>query len=820
MPQRPPQPRTAPLGYTGKASRYDECVDTTGQVRPTWTGFFDYLGDDPVAKLTTASDTCRRAVIEQDVSMNVYLGQQSGTQPWPLDAVPLLISADEWTTLSRGLRQRAQLLNELLLDLYGPQKLLRSGLLPSTLAMANPHFLRACAGLGLANGVFLHTYAADLARSPDGQWWVIEDRLDAPSGLGYTLQNRIIARQALPELFQHTPVQKLYQFLNDYRTSLAALSPRRENAHVTLLSPGPANETYFEQAYLSRYLGCDLAEGEDLMTRDGQVFLRTVGGLKRTDVLLRRLDSDFCDPLELNAHSVLGIPGLVQAAQGGEIALANQLGARALETPALLAFLQPLCRHLLGEELLLPSAATWWGGQPGPLAYMLDHLPELVIKPTFRGPNAPAPRYGGRMTPEARASLADEIRAQPWAWCAQERVVHGTTPGWHEGTLRPMPFITRFFLAAQDGDYAVMPGGLTRCNPRGEDMIVSLQQGGISKDTWVLHAEPIDPRIIALPAAHTTEALRHAAATPSRTADNFFWLGRYLERCSQLARHLEKAGPLLRDEIAVLDPGVAADTLQLILTSQATAAPVGSTPEHHASLVRYVTTDRTNPASLVSNLDNLSGLLDRIKVRLPSEVWPLIRQLRRRSVAPDNAAITTLRQQLATLEGLTAEAMPRDTAWRFLDLGRRIERSSQLLMLLHGLVHPADESPTTEFRLQTVLHLADCLSTYGQVFHGALTTEAALDWLMCSPENPRGLHFQLDRIHTHFGTLPESLAPQAVAAMRLLALRLLSETRSADLPALAADPFHAREVFHDLRTDVTGLSDRLTQIYFSHAAIG
>lgn len=815
----PPLFRTAPLGYTGKSSRYDECVDATGRLRESWTGFFDYLGDDPAAKLAAATDTCRRAIIEQDVSMNVYLGQQTGTQPWPLDAVPLIISAEEWAKISRGLRQRAHLLNELLLDLYGPQKLLRSGLLPATLAMANPHFLRACAGLGLANGVFLHTYAADLARSPDGQWWVIEDRLDAPSGIGYTLQNRIIARQALPDLFPHAPVQRLYQFLHDYRASLAALSPHGEDAHITLLSPGPANETYFEQAYLSRYLGYDLAEGEDLITRDGQVFLRTVGGLKRTDVLLRRLDSDFCDPLELNAQSVLGVPGLVQAAQGGQIALANQLGARALETPALLAFLQPLCRHLLGEELLLPSAATWWGGQPGPLAYLLEHLPELVVKPTFRGPQAPAPRYGARLTPDARAQLADEIRARPWAWCAQERVIHGTTPGWHEGALRPMPFITRCFLARHDGDYHVMPGGLTRCNPRGEDMIVSLQQGGISKDTWILHEgrPDITPR---LPGARTTEALRHPAATPSRTADNFFWLGRYLERCSQLARHLEKAGPLLRREIIALDPGVAADTLRHILDAQAAPVPPDTTPEQQAALVRQVSADPANPASLAANLDCLGNLLDRLKVRLPPEAAQLLRQLRRRPLLADPAAYAPLRQQLAALEGLTTETMPRDTAWHFLDLGRRLERGSQLLALLTNLLHPTDDVAPTEFRLQTVLNLADCLSTYGHVFHGSLTCEAALDWLFQAPENPRGLHFQLEHIHAHLALLPETLAPQAVTAMRASAFRLLSEIRVADLPALAAAPWDARQLFLDLRGDLITLSDRLTQIYFSHAVRG
>jgi len=816
MPHSTPITRSAPLGYAGKASRYDECVDAAGKLRAPWASFFDFLGPDPTAKLRTATDACHRAILEQDVSMNVYLGQQSGAQPWPLDAVPLLISAAEWAHISRGLRQRAHLLNELLLDLYGPQKLLREGLLPATLGMANPHFLRACAGLGKPDGVFLHTYAADLARSPDGKWWVIEDRLDAPSGLGYSLQNRIIVRQALPDIFHRAPVERLYQFFQDYRTSLEALSPNRDAPQITLLSPGPANETYFEQTYLARYLGYTLTEGEDLITRGREVFLRTVGGLKRTDVILRRVDSDFCDPLELDASSLLGVPGLVQAAHGGQVALANQLGARALETPALLAFLQPLCRHILGEELLLPSAGTWWGGQPGPLNYILEHLPELVVKPVFRTPTAPPPRYGARMGKAARAELADEIRAQPWAWCGQERVLHGTTPGWHEGALRPMPFISRFFLTWHEGDYLAMPGGLTRCNPKGEDMIVSLQQGSISKDTWVLQ-EGRPQSTPSLPAARTTEALRHPAATPSSMADNFFWLGRYLERCSQLVRQLEKTGPLLRDEIAVLDPGVAADTLRLVLGAQGALVPADATPEQQTSVLRHASADRTLPASLASNLAYLVSLLDRIKVRLPPEAWQMLRQLRRRPALLDPAARTALRQQLAAFEGLTTEAMPRDTAWRFLDLGRRIERGQQLLALLRGALHPIDGTAPTEFRLQTVLHLADCFSTYRSVFHGSLTTAAALDWLFHSPENPRGLCFQVERIHTHLELLPEALAPQAVAALRTQALRMLGDVRLAPLDELATKAGEANDIFSVLRVELGEMSDRLTQIYFSHA---
>ena len=271
--------------------------------------------------------------------------------------------------------------------------------------MANPRFLRPCSGLGSQRGVFLHHYAADIARSPDGRWWVLQDRLDAPSGLGYSLQNRHIVRTALSADFRGLQVEQLARFFEEFRSSLAGLAPPPawgEEPRVVFLTPGPANETYFEHAYLARILGHPLVEGADLTTRDRQVFLRTVSGLKRVSAIVRRVDSSFCDPLELNSQSVLGVPGLVHAAQGGRVAIANQLGGAALESARLLAFLKPLCGAVLNEDLRLPSVATWWCGQEAAREHVLDNLESLVIKPSFRERGALATRYGALLTRHER----------------------------------------------------------------------------------------------------------------------------------------------------------------------------------------------------------------------------------------------------------------------------------------------------------------------------------------------------------------------------------------------------------------------------------
>ncbi len=812
-------------GYAGLPDRYDECRAPNGAVRPHWADFLRGLGPDPAATLGTASDACARSVLEQDVSMNVYAGARSEPKPWPLDVVPQLVSAQDWAVLSDGLRQRARLYNTLLTDLYGPQKFLRKGVLPAELAMANPHFLRPCMGLGDAKGVFLHHYAVDIARSPDGQWWVVQDRLDAPSGLGYSLQNRLIVRSALSRSFQGAPVERLDKFFRDFRSSLGQLAPSPtwgEDPRVVFLTPGPANETYFEHAYLARFFGYPLVEGADLTMRDRQVFLRTVGGLKRVDGVVRRVDSSFCDPLELNARSVLGVPGLVHAAHGGRVAIANQLGGAALESACLLAFLEPLCRSVLGEDLRLPSVATWWCGHPAARKYVLDNLADLVIKPSFRERGAVATRYGGLMTARARDALAADIRARPGAYCGQERVLLGTTPAWSAGALRPVPFIMRLFVAWHDGDYQVMPGGLTRFDPTGADAIVSLQRGSVTKDTWILAAPRPSTDLPALPPIEPNAGYQRPASTPSRLADNLYWLGRYLERTAQMARLLDRLEPLLRNEIAALDPAVARDSLRILLAAQHSEVEEEASLAELAAQIRREAGDPDHPGSLAANLGQLIRVLDQVKVNLPPEFWRVLRRLRAIAEKGQPQREPELAQHLANLEALTAETLAHDTGWRFLKLGRRIERARHLVFLADELLLPTPRAGEflarpSEFRLQTFLHFTDSLFIYRSIYHGVYQPASVLAWLITAPENPRGLRFQAERIAEHLAALPDEVAPRAVPALRATAFRLVSSVKLIEPWALAADPRQAQEFLTGAEAILADLNTRLTHIYFSHS---
>jgi uncharacterized alpha-E superfamily protein len=640
----------------------------------------------------------------------------------------------------------------------------------------------------------------------------LRDRIDAPSGLGYSLQNRILTRQVLPAVFHSAPVERLYDFFRGFRTSLEQLAPGRhgEEPRVVFLSPGPANEANFEHAYLARYLGFPLIEGADLTTRDRQVFLRTVGGLKRVDTILRRVDSAFCDPLELHGHSLLGVPGLVHAARSERVALANQLGGGALETTALLSFLGPLCREVLGEELRLPSVATWWCGHEKARDYVLDHLDTLAVKPTFREPGLSATRFGSFLTEEERVALAADIRARPWAYCGQERVRLGTTPAWIEGTLRPAPFILRLFVTWEDGDYRVMPGGLTRFHPAGDDAFVTLQHGGVTKDTWVLHpGSPTPPP----PVSALADLVHRPNDTPSRLADNLYWLGRYLERTAQLTHLLEKLDPLLRDEIAGLDPAVAEASLRLLLESQGARIPPGANFEQLDALLDDAIDNPALPASLSSNLASLIRNLDQAKVRLPPEAWRCLRHLRAALDSAEPPEPAELAPHLTALETIANETLAHDTAWRFLMLGRQLERGQQLVFIARHLL---GRGVPGEFRLQTLLHFADSLFSYRTAYHGAFQPIPVLSWIFAAEENPRGLRFIADRLNEHLAALPEELAPRPVAALRSTAFRLVSRVRLFDAVALAGSPVQTTAFLQEVQMILAEVNDRVTQVYFIH----
>ena len=811
----------------------DELVDGDGVPRPHWRGFLRSVRELGGPELLRRWDAAQRLIHDNGVTYNVYGDPRGMDRPWQLDAFPLVVASEEWRGLRAGLEQRAVLLDLLLADLHGPQRLLHEGLLPAELVFAHPGFLRPCHGLALPEDRHLHVYAADLARSPDGQWWVLADRTQAPSGAGYALENRIVLARALPEAFREGRIARLAGFFRTLRDTLRRLAPGgRDNPRIALLTPGPYNETYFEHAYLARYLGWTLVEGADLTVRDRTLYLKTLGGLERIDVVLRRVDDAFCDPLSLRADSALGVAGLLQAVRAGNVVVANALGSGLVETPALLAFLPGLCRALLGEALKLPSVATWWCGHRDVLAYVIEHLGELVVKPTFPGTGL-EPVFGERLSAAEREALVARLRARPHLYVAQEQVELSTAPVWTGDAVSARHVVLRAYgVAAREG-YDVMPGGLTRVATTRDSLVVSMQRGGGSKDTWVPGDGPVPAITLLPPTSAPLELVRGGAELPSRVADNLFWLGRYVERAEGLVRLARVT--LLRLDDEASGGGGPARRFAAALARQsgvdALAPEPGEALERVESRVLALVLREEGPRALGATLASVHHLAFTLRDQISLDTWRVLSRLREEMAEardqdddePDTAAVRRLVDRMvmgvAAWSGLAMENMTRGQGWRFADMGRRIERALHTASLLGDVLVPAasDDTPL----LEALLEVADSALTYRRRYLAALQPVPVLDLLLTDETNPRSIAFQLVAAAEHVDRLPRRLPAAGPSPEQRIALAALTRVRLADVHELgrlaAGKRLQLAELLGRLAQDLPSLCDAITRSYLSHA---
>jgi len=823
-------------GYTPTPGVYDEMMAADGSIRPHWRRFLTGLESLAEAELTRRWDTAQRLIHENGITYNVYGDPRGMARPWELDAVPLLISQEERDFLEAGLIQRATLLNRILADLYGPQRLLTEGKLPAALVLGNPQFLRACHGMEVPDGTYLHIYAADLARAPDGRWWVLNDRAQAPSGAGYALENRIILSRSLPELFRDCRVERLASFFRSFRDALLAL-PERDEPRAVLLTPGPFNETYFEHAYLARYLGFTLVEGADLTVRDDHVFLKTLDGLKPVDLILRRLDSEFCDPLELRADSLVGVAGLVRAVKAGNVVIANALGSGLVENEALMGFLPNLCREILGEDLHIPCIATWWCGQEDARAYVLDNLDSLVINPTFQNRSMLASpdesMIGADMSAKERAALAARMAVRGYDYIGQELVALSTAPVWRDGGLQPAPMALRMYVAAGPNGYVVMPGGLTRVSSSDDARAVSMQRGDGSKDTWVLSSGPVSTFSMLRSGDQAVQLRRSGTALPSRAADNLFWLGRYAERAEGTLRLLRGVATRLAEDVMPGDSWSALDRILRMLSEEGNGEHDDAPHEVDvASMEQQLTRwlyDRQAFFSLRSNLDHLQRTASLVRDRLSLDAWRTLNrfQLDRAWEQPPAvldvaATLELLNDSLRTLSafsGMEMENMTRNMGWRVLDLGRRLERAGHTIELIRILL--AEGDPEADGRLELILELADSFMTYRSRYFSTPQLAAVLDLLLIDETNPRSVGFQITAIAEHIAALPREDDQPILTGHRRVVTATQAALRLADFRALCKADEHGRrtdldELLSRLAADMPLLSDSIASAYFSH----
>ncbi|NYT41402.1 circularly permuted type 2 ATP-grasp protein [Sphingomonas sp. R-74633] len=757
------------------------CARTKGDA--AWTAVFEELAALAGDNLETARERAHRQA--EDIGTGFRIAGEGEERPWPLSPIPLLIAEAEWHGIAAGVAQRAEVMEAVLADIYGEGKLVADGHVPAAVVTGSPFFLRPLTNLVPPGGYHLQAVAFDLCRGPDGSWRVLSDQLRAPAGAGYALENRLAMGQTLDGLQGRLNIARHAPFFAAFREGLAARC-RRAEPRIALLTPGRLNPSYAEQAHLARYLGWLLVEGADLAVLDDLLYVRTIAGLKRVDALWRRLDPRLLDPLALDSHSTIGVPGLVDAMVAGNVVIANAPGAGLIEAPAFSAFLPRLAELLTGEGLKLPNIATWWCGQDGARIHVEANLDSLLIAPAFGvaplGLPGGAPVLGASLTGEARAALLADLTRRPQDYVGQEVVHLSTMPVVAEDRLAARPFTLRVFAArGADGNWEVLPGGFARIGEHADARAAVMGEGMWSADVCVHGPEPVEP-VSLLPSGDSTQLRRNPGTLPSRVADNLFWLGRYLERGEA---QLGVIRALLGNSISA-DTGaaLAADTVRrlsdILVASNAAAAPSGLKRADLTQLARTALEDMDGWSSVAAINGQARRIGEVSRDRLAADMVRLLdAPFPARGGLLEKAG--SLQRRYSALAGLAAEHMGRTDAWRFHDMGRRIERAVQTLRFLRAF----GRIDATSDDLGTLLDLADSQISYRQRYLTGIARVPVLDLITLDPGNPRGIAYQVAAISGHLNKLPvlsdDGLAePQQEQARELAAILVTAHATRID----------------------------------------
>jgi uncharacterized circularly permuted ATP-grasp superfamily protein/uncharacterized alpha-E superfamily protein len=799
---------TAP-GYAPLPGSWDELLDDTGAVRGEWAFMSQALTEIGVPELLRRQREAWRLLEQDGVIYNVY-GDGGGDPPtrWQLDPVPTLIGSREWETIESGVIERAELLSLILEDLYGPRELLTKRLLPAELVFGSDGFVRACDGIRLPGAQQLFSYAADIGRDADGRPVVMADRTQAPSGAGYALQNRTVIQRVIPSLYRDSHVHRLAPFFRSLRLALKEAAPARasDDPRIVVLTPGPLNETAFEHAVLASTLGFPLVEGRDLVVSDRRVFMRSVGRLEPVDVILRRVDAVWCDPLELRPDSQLGVPGLVEAARAQTVSIVNTLGSSVLESPALMAFVPRLAEHLLGAPLKLASTPAWWCGEDAGRRQVLANLGELILRPTSSAVGEPTHR-GWELTTAQLERIKRLIEARPGDWVGQRPPAMASSPTLTADGLEPRRSLLRAFAVARGESFEVMPGGLTRVAPEAHLGRISNQAGATTKDTWVLSSEPEPLTGVWLQPGPAVEGIDPMSSIPSRAAENLWWLGRYAERAEAVTRMLRTVQDRRNEfEGSANPPGV--QTLRALLG--ALTETTGTYPgfdagpdaeqllERPGDELQALIGDAGRPGTLAHSVRALLDCAYGVRDQLSGDTWLIVGPLERaitqvgrpggateRSIRAQSALQEVMRS-LLVLSGLGIESMVRDIGWRFMDAGRRLERSLQLLSLLRRTVCSVRGDAADSMMLESVLTTAESIITYRLRYRARAQLETVLELLLLDPGNPRSLAYQLERLTEDLEVLPPGVDLR-LSEERRMVLAAHTDLRLAEIGSLVGD---------------------------------
>ncbi len=814
---------------------FDELAAPGGVVREHWKKIahaYDELG---IEKMEQRSREISQELRDNGVTYNVYSDPDGINRPWKLDPVPMVFSQQEWESIERGLVQRAELLNLIISDIYGERKLIKEGFIPFEMVFTHKGFLRQADKIKIPGKFQLIQYSADLVRGPLGKMWVLHDRTDAPSGAGYTLENRAAMTRVFPDLIRENQVRKISSYYQTLKNTLTRLAVQnKENPRVVLLSPGTANETYFEHAYLASSLGFTLVFGQDLTVSDGYVWLKTLKGLEKVDVIVRRVDDIFCDPLEFLGDSHLGVVGLMEAVRQQKVTIINPLGGRILENPGLMAFLPRLCKHLLNEELILPSVATWWCGHEKEKKYVLDNLPFLITRSIYRS-NENRPYIGSELSKKQLDDLRKEINTRPYLYVAQEVVSFSTTPSLVDNNLEACNAVFRSYIVA-DMDkevYHVMPGGLSRSFPTKGEFIISNQTGGISKDTWVLGPSP-QSQVKAIVNQPILRQVKNIL--PSRTGESLFWLGRYLDRAVSNVRMMRIVLKMYNERDDEIHPETN-ETLVILLKCLSTLTgtlPGFSSPDQHKlrqpekellSLAVETGRSGTLAQSLQSFLTNGYAVRDRLSL----DTWRILDSISEEfELMKENG--NDLRKiyhnldqfiiKLMAFIGLNNDNMTRASSWRLLNIGRFLESSLNTCTILQAAL-ANDVKPEVEKQLmELVLMCNESLVTYRYLYRSTLQLPGVLNLLLVNEDNPKSVAFLIAKIDEHLAHLPDNHTEGGLSPAHKKLLEALTMIRLCDVnkmvPSGGSNNFNKKELYGFLHHLITVLGQASTIIFESY----
>jgi uncharacterized circularly permuted ATP-grasp superfamily protein/uncharacterized alpha-E superfamily protein len=796
-------------GYARLPGIPDEYIAQDGTPRAVWTRFFDAFAELTPGDIERRFGSADRHLREAGVTYRAP--GETADRLWPLSHLPLLIGEADWQQLSAGIVQRAQLLELVLGDLYGEGRLVAENAVPAAAIAGSTEYLRSVCGIKPPGGRYLNLYAADVGRGPDGRWWVLGDRTQAPSGAGYALENRLVLSRAFTTLYKSMNVERVAPFFEAFRDALRASSDRDE-PRIGLLTPGIFSETYFEHATLARYLGFLLVEGDDLAVSGDRIHIRTVAGLKRLDVLLRRVDSNSLDPLELDASSQLGVPGLIDVLRKNGVVVANMPGSGVMEAPALLGFLPSLSRRFFGEDLKMPHIATWWCGQKSAREEVLSRLDRVAIEGAY-GRGVPGfgrgPVLASELSASERERLKTAIHDRGIDYVGQELVRLSTTPVWDNGRITPRPFVLRVFAAATPGGWTMMPGGFCRIADQLDARAVSMGEGARAADVWVVSDKAISTATL-LPSGDNVRIRRIAGWVPSRAADNLFWLGRYLERAEATLRLVRALG-------TQRDPGKGAATVphsveriqRLLVTWGAVSQATRAQP---AKVAVEALRSEDKFGSALSLVRAAQRTATSLRERLSPDAWQVITEMAERlvqEVDDDDAVIVAAEltlQELASFAGLAQENMNRAAGWRFLEMGRRAERAINTVRFARQFAY--DEAGGDD--LDILLTLVDCQITYRSRYLLGPLLSPVRDLVVLDPYNPRSVAFQVFALNDHIASLPTLKEGGLIERPHRLAVALQATLTTAEAAVLDTKSLFA------LEQDLLNLADAIGSHYFPH----